>query len=161
MKRTSGRCEQGSRRLPAKSHLSVATNRAQVNGSFEFGQRTEMPCFDSDREFVSSSGPRIDDRSDRLAIAAWLRITQDVDMKAQFRREESPCRSPAGYAAQIIPQFRSARTAPSDLIFTTSAMKSSLFRLRVMPPESPSSLITKAVFRRQNFIGRRAVEPMG
>jgi four helix bundle protein len=37
-------------------------------------------------------------------------------------------------------------------------MKSSLFRLRVMPPESPSSLITKAVFRRQNFIGRRAVE---
>jgi hypothetical protein len=110
----SGRHELESRRLRPKSHLSLALNRGQVNGWFELGQRSEMPCFDSDRDFVSSAGPRTANRSDRLAIAAWLGITQDADMKAQFRREESRCRSPAGYAAQIMPQGRSGRTAAND-----------------------------------------------
>jgi hypothetical protein len=69
----SGRRERRSRRLRAKSHLSLAQNRGQFNGWFEFGQRSEMPCFVSNREFVSSVRQRTGNRSNRRELAAWLR----------------------------------------------------------------------------------------
>ena len=87
----SGRYELESRRLRAKSHLSLAPNWGYANRRFEFGQRTEMPCLDLGSEPVSSAGRRTDNRPDRRRIAAWLRRTQNVDASAPFRRGDSMC----------------------------------------------------------------------
>ncbi len=87
----SSRHERKPRRLRAKSHLSLAPKWGRVNGWFGIGQRIEMPCFDSGSESVSSAGPRTGNSSDRLAIAAWLRRTQNAVASARFRRGDTRC----------------------------------------------------------------------
>lgn len=100
----SGCRKRGSRRLRAKSHLSLALNRGRVNGSFESAARTEMPRLGSQSESASSVGPCTEDRSDRDTIAVWPKRTQNEGLKARFRRGHSRCGSPARFAAQIMPR---------------------------------------------------------
>jgi hypothetical protein len=143
----SDRHERESLRFRAKSHSSLAPNRGQVNGRFEFGQRIEMPCLDSDSELVLSAGPLADNRSDRLAIATWLRGMQNADVCVRFRRADLRHRSPTVCAAQIMPRGRSGRTAANDWHVTTSAISTRGFRRCPRPPKSPSPLVMMALFR--------------
>ncbi len=109
------RRQRESRRLPAKSHLSLAPNRGWVNGSFESAARTEMPRLSSQSESASSVGPCADNRSDRDAIDVWPNATQNAGVKARYRHGDSRCRSPAGYVAQIMPQPTSGPTFRKQL----------------------------------------------